>query len=90
MPLPSIGIPRGTVTLSDGSAVEVRGLTRAEVLSMDGLDAPTIEARLVQFGTDTPAEDAQAWYDASPAHDVGQVVDKVMELSKLKPDDPFA
>lgn len=93
MPLPTINIPRDTVTLSDGSTVEVRGLTRAEAIAIGDVaesGAAAIEAWLVAYGTNTPHADAEAWYDTTPSGDVGLVVDKVQELSKLRPDDPKA
>lgn len=82
MSLPPVDLPRETVTLEGGAAVEIRGLTRGEVMRMQGLGEKT-EVHVLALGTDTPLEEARAWYETAPSRDVETIAHAIMRLSGM-------
>lgn len=85
MSLPPTELPRETVALAGGQEVEIRGLTRGEVMRMQGL-GEKVEVHLLALGTDTPLEDARAWYEQAPSRDVETIAHAVMRLSGMGKD----
>lgn len=85
MSLPSVDLPRETVTLAGGQVVEIRGLTRGEVMKMQGLGEKT-EVHVLALGTDTPLEDARTWWETAPSRDVETIAHAVMRLSGMGKD----
>lgn len=86
MTLPAVDLPRETVTLSGGQTVEVRGLTRGEVMRMQGLGDET-EIHVLALGTDTDLDEARAWHKQAPSATVEAIANAVMRLSGLGRDD---
>lgn len=82
MALPPVSLPREDVILTGGQVVSVRGLSRAEVLRMQGL-GDAVELHLVAVGTDTPLEDAASWYEGAPSKDAEDIAAAVMRLSAM-------
>jgi hypothetical protein len=89
MGLPTVKIPSETIRLSDGQTLEVRGLTRGEALSMQGLaeDVLEVEVHLLAYGTDTPLDEARAWHKDAPASAVEPITSAVARLSGLLEDE---
>lgn len=89
MPLPTINLPRETVTLSDGSAVEVRGLTRGEAYDMrDHAEDPReLEIRMLAYGTDVGLDEARAWHNTAPTAVIDPLVTAISRLSGLTEDE---
>jgi hypothetical protein len=86
MALPKVELQRGTVDLSDGSTVEFRALLRREVLDLadaakDG--ARELEPAMIAVATDTPLEDARAWWEAAPSDAVDALVEAIASLSGM-------
>lgn len=80
--------PEGTVTIPGEGEVRVRGLTRLEVIGLQGMpkDTGQIERRIIQLGMVDPAlseDDVAAWYAAAPAGHTDLIVDEVSRLSGL-------
>ncbi len=79
---------KGTATLPDGSTVDVRALTRDEVLTSQELD--TLAERdnyIVSTGMTDPklsVEEVAAWAAGGAAGDLVAVSDAIAELSGLK------
>lgn len=76
------------VTLSGGRVVQVRGLTRYELLlnAKGADDAVTIESRNLATCLVAPkitVEQAVSWQKASPPGDIGKVTDTIRKLSGL-------
>lgn len=82
MPLPTISLPRDTVDI-DGQQIQLRGLSRGEVLSVKTETPAEMEVQLLAFGLDMNSEEVKAWYDATPSSAVQKLVEKVMALSGL-------
>lgn len=74
----------------EGGVVKVRPLTREEILILRGLggNAVKFEQKLLAFAVVDPEglteEDVAAWQKHSPALEIEDVTDKVMEISGLK------
>lgn len=99
MPLPSIALPRETVTVG-GESVEVRGLSRGEVIALKpamervaasddppGRDIRALEVALLAHGMDAPRDDAERWYDAAPSSVVAPLVEAISRLSGMTEDE---
>lgn len=88
MGLPKIKLPTKEVLLSDGSAVEVRGLTRAEVLELQKIgqeDQSKFEpASLEKAIEGVTAEEAAAWIASTPFGDVDAVLQAILDLSGIE------
>jgi hypothetical protein len=69
--------------------VEVRGLSRGEVMAMKALDKDDVsdmEIHLLTYGTDTPLPVVKEWYADAPSSVVGDLVNKIVSLSGLEED----
>lgn len=78
---------RGKATLPDGSEVEVRALTRDEVLAAQGLDTAEGDTYIIATGMTDPElsiEDVAAWAASGDAGDLVAVSERIAELSGLK------
>lgn len=84
MGLPTVQVPKETVTLSDGQTVEVRSLTFKEYETLGkakgGMETMV---RATACATDSTPDEVRAWFDATPFEDVKQVVDAVNRISKM-------
>lgn len=77
--------PERVVELSTGS-VRVRGISRAEALTLKGQDLSVLEPRIIQFGLVEPelsAADVDEWYLHANCLDVDIMVRAISELSGL-------
>lgn len=86
MALPVKAPATDTVDL-DGEKVEVRGLTRAEVIRLGSAytnDADAAEVYLVACGTGVTEAEATEWRDATDAMSAGLVIDRIGELTGLR------
>ena len=86
--LASRGIGGETVEIPGVGEVKVRGLTRAEVLSIqnDDLDAAGMERKLLAFAMVEPqlTEDEVAeWQKVAPAGELEPISDAIQKLSGL-------
>lgn len=87
MPLPDAPQRTGTASVA-GVDVPIRSLTRAEALELralageDGADRLG-EVMLISRGTGVPEDEAAAWWDASDAGDVQELVGAIARLSRL-------
>jgi hypothetical protein len=87
MPLPDAPQRTGTATVA-GAEVPIRSLTRAEALELralsveDGADRLG-EVLLISRGTGVPEDEAAAWWDASDAGAVQELVGAIARLSRL-------
>lgn len=67
--------------------VEVRGLTRAEAAAVQKLvaagDIAAAECAVIAFGTDTPDEEALAWYEETPSPAVDPILEAIGRLSRI-------
>jgi hypothetical protein len=79
---------RGIATLPDGTTVEVRGLTRNEVLrAQDGLSLAMKDNLTIAMGMTNPkmtVEEVSQWAESADAGDLVAVSDRIAELSGLK------
>ena len=91
--LPPLAIEGERVALPNGQEVEVRGLTRREVLGAEDLDerreleglgrAERYEVYVMACGTDSPLDAARTWYEAAPSAYVDPIVSRISHLSGL-------
>lgn len=82
--LPNVPLPKDTVDV-EGTKVEVRGLSRAEVLRLQTLskDQDAAEVFLLAQGAGVSEDEAKAWHGATPVETVGAVLDRICELSGI-------
>ncbi len=81
-------VPEAEVDIPGEGTVRVRGLTRTEVLGLQGLasDQAALERRIIALGLVDPelsAADVDAWYDTAPAGHTDLIVNKVSDLSGI-------
>jgi hypothetical protein len=88
MGLPTVSLPRETVTFEDGSTVEVRGLSRAEVLELATYENRQVEgeALALSWATGLSLDEVRKWHAATPFHVVQQLADVIERLSKTDAD----
>ncbi len=97
--LPSIPLPSKVVTLSDGSEVVIRSLSRADALKVttefrDNPDAA--EVFVLVHGVGVSNAEATKWRKETAIEDAGAVIDGIIFLSglaeppKAEGDDPKA
>jgi hypothetical protein len=88
MTLPVIPLATDQVTLSDGSVVLVRGLSRTRAGRIAGGDFTgklhDAEVFVLVNGAQVTEADAEVWLDATGPEDAGKVIDRILELSALK------
>jgi hypothetical protein len=79
-------LPEGTVDIPDVGTVRVRGLSRAEVLSLAALDAEAREVKILACGVVEPVlteEEIRGWREAVTSRTIRDVSDEIMVLSGL-------
>jgi hypothetical protein len=84
------GMPEGDVDVPGVGTVRVRGMTRAEALTLRAFagNVAKAEAVMLSFGMVDPAlteAEAARWISVSPATEIEDVTDKISELSGMKP-----
>lgn len=85
MSLPRIAHPSDKVTLTDGTLLDVHGLTVGQARALREVDdAGEADALCIAWATDTPVEEARAWVEVAPARDVEVITSKAVELSRVK------
>lgn len=84
MGLPSIPLPKDIVEVG-GDKVEVRGLSRAEVIKLQTFngDMDAVENFVLSCGTGVSEDEAKEWRGAVPADEAGNLIDRIVELSGL-------
>lgn len=84
MGLPPVAIRRSFVDVGADEKVSVRSLTSPEMAKIQKLvdsgDLVESEVAIVAMGTDTPPEEARAWYEAVPRSAVEAVLDEIQVL----------
>lgn len=91
LPVP-VDFSRATVTLPGLGDVEIRALSRAEALELQGegpLDIRLAEARIIAAATDTPLEETNAWLAKVEAGQVQPLMNAITELSGMVVSGPF-
>lgn len=83
MGLPVIQLPYTSHIFSNGEAIQIRGLSRAEALQITGSDPKVIETRTIAFATGTPVEETERWLESTPQQDVRELFDAIIRLSGL-------
>lgn len=89
MGLPTVNLPRATAELPDGTKLEIRALTRAEI--MRGQDAKVgdstgLEVYVLATALEMPEEKVRVWYENTPAGVVDVLIQAIRELSGLAED----
>lgn len=80
-------LPSARVVLSDGQAVEVRGLTYEQYVALgDVPDGQETMLTAIAFATEVSIDEARAWRAATPWKDVEAVADAVRRISRLDAD----
>ena len=84
--LPVRALPTDTVDV-DGTPVEVRALSRSEVLQFsniaEGGDKDAADNFILEHGASVTAEEARSWRESVDAITGALVIDKILELSGL-------
>lgn len=90
MGLPKFQLPTKEVLLSDGSAVEVRGLTRYEASKLyelkDAGKFQEIDPYLLACGTGVDIKETEAWIKETPFSEVETLISAIIDLSGISPD----
>ena len=88
MALPVVSPQKSEVELSDGTIMEVRGLTRKAALSMgdNSEDLGLTERNLLVAGLGATMKDVTDWYSQSASSEVEKVVKAILTLSGLDVD----
>lgn len=82
-------IPPQTATVEvEGETFDIRSLTRAEAarfqkLVADGISLADLEIGFIAAATDTPRDEAKAWYEATPSAAVDALINAIKDLSRL-------
>ncbi len=83
-------LPRSTATIPDLGEVEVRGLSRAEVIQMQSCaNVDEMEVKTLAFGMVEPSlteDEVRQWRSTKESQEIRPVSDKILELSGLGPD----
>lgn len=87
MSLPKIYAPLETVTVG-GETFELRVVTRAEQARFqkminDKIPEDELEIAVIAVSTDTPTDEARAWYEATPAWAVQELIGHIQRVSRL-------
>lgn len=87
MPLPKIALPRDTATLSDGSVVEYRALSRSEAMALGRMvdDPDAAEVHMLACGTGEDPDAVRAWRDTTPVRDVDVLIEGIGVISGIRP-----
>ena len=83
MGLPTVSLPRETVSLPDGQTIEIRALSRAEVFRLGEHADDPVEGEIVALAhaTDTPVEEVRSWYEGAPYPIVQALATAIRRLS---------
>ena len=81
-------LPEHRTVKIEGQEFDIRALTRAEAarfqkIVRDGAGLAELEIAILAAGTDTPLDEATAWYETTPSHAVDQMIDAIKEISRL-------
>ncbi len=83
-------LPRDTVEVPGVGEVEVRGLSRAEVIQMQTAGSvDEMEVKTIAFGMVDPQlteEEVRQWRSTKESVEVRPVSDRILELSGMAPD----
>jgi hypothetical protein len=84
MPLPSIPLPRGQVTIGN-ETVEYRVMTRTEAMKLNGFKGREDEAEvfILTCGTGCSEDEARAFRDGTASEMVGALVEAILIQSGL-------
>lgn len=89
MGLPTVTLPRATAELPDGSKVEIRALTRAEVMKAQQMADPgDIEIFVLSRALDEQDELVRQFYESTSAGVIDLLLQAIRELSGLGEDGP--
>lgn len=91
MGLPVLTNPTATFQLNGGPPIEIRGLTRGEVIAINekGTDLEEVgaiqalETTVIAFATGTPLQEVIPWYQSAPAAAVQELVQEIMKITGL-------
>lgn len=83
--LPIVQLPREDFTFKDGTILQIRGLSRAEALQLQGLtnDVLAVEILCIKAATGVNEDEAKAWHSATPNDEVERLINAVAKLSGL-------
>lgn len=83
------GMPESDVEIPGVGTVRVRGLRRGEVLAAQKIDDVSLfERRMVHLGLVDPQMsevEVGRWQESSPAGEMEPVIDRIRELSAIRP-----
>lgn len=83
-------LPRDTVTVPNVGEVEVRGLSRAEVIQMSmaphGGDREVLVLTRGMTDPELTEDEVRIWRDTKESEEIRPVSDRILELSGLAPD----
>lgn len=84
--LPVKAMPTATVDI-DGTAIEVRGLSRAEALKLNTsyseATADEAEVFVLSHGASVDEDEAREWLQTTDTTTAGLLIDKIIELSGI-------
>lgn len=88
MSLPKVYSPIESVEIG-GERFEVRVLTRAEAARFqkmveDNAPKDVLEMAVIAAATDTPADETQVWYAATPAWAVEELIVHIKRISRFE------
>jgi len=89
MALPKVDFKTEEVVLSNGSTVEVKAMSRAQVVLMgeiaqrEGATNEELEQYILMASTGSKEEEVAEWYRDTPGNDVGKVVQAALSLAGL-------
>lgn len=86
MGLPKVQLKTETLTLPDGQTLELKALSRAEVVEMLGKSGVEAEQYAISASTGEPFEEVVAWHKETPNDVVTLITDKIAEISFLLED----
>jgi len=89
MPLPQVALPEGELTEGPLSGVKYHSLSRSQAMKVHTFAGREDEAEdfIVACGTDQTVEEAHAWRDSVSLEVAGQLVDAIIVISGLTPDE---
>lgn len=83
--LPKIELPFRKIDVC-GNELTIKGLTRAQIHEMRGVDANdlnAVESRCLAYAIGCTFEEASTWLAETPADVAGKVMDEIFDLSGL-------
>lgn len=84
MGLPKVALPTDIIEVA-GEKVEVRGLSRSEVLKLSEYngDPDAAENYILAIGANVSIEEATDWRNSVPADVVSPILERIVQLSGL-------